>query len=151
MFLIQKEHRLPLQSAVAGGDVMSMTEQLSIGELLVLQLKSPGAHGVPTVIWMDLNFGAGSLGQFLEGNAKVRGAAIVSTLSHRPSGEWHLEQLSEIRIGATEYSEKQAKLLSVTQFTTVAGRKFTVPYAVATRRARGRRVMCLKTNATSDA
>ncbi|MGF6552340.1 hypothetical protein QFZ96_007476 [Paraburkholderia youngii] len=140
MFLIQPENVLPLQSAVAGADVCAVAEQWTPGDLLVLRVASTGAREMPSVIWMDLTAGAGSLDQFVDGEATVRGAALVSTRLSRPAEEWYLEPLSEIRIGATEFSEQDRKLFSVTQFTTAAGRKFSVPYAVATRPARGRRV-----------
>ncbi|WP_321955392.1 hypothetical protein [Paraburkholderia bannensis] len=98
---------------------------------------------------MDLNSGAGSLDQFEGGDATVRGAAVVSTRLSQPTDEWFLEPLSEIRIGATEFSEPDQKLFSVTQFVTAAGRKFSVPYAVATRPARGRRLWRAKVPAAA--
>jgi hypothetical protein len=140
MFVIQAENILPLQSAAAGADVCAVAEQCTPGDLLVLRVARTGAREIPSVIWMDLTTGAGSLDQFLDGEATVRGAAVVSTRLSRPAEEWSLEPLSEIRIGATEFSERDGKLLSVTQFTTSVGRVFSVPYAVATHPARGRRV-----------
>ncbi|WP_245641553.1 hypothetical protein [Paraburkholderia bannensis] len=98
---------------------------------------------------MDLNSGAGSLDQFEDGEATVRGAAVVSTRLSQPTDKWSLEPLSEIRIGATEFSEPDKKLFSVTQFTTAGGRKFSVPYAVATRPARGRRLWRAKAPAAA--
>jgi hypothetical protein len=140
MFLIQAENVLPLQSAVAGADVCAVAEQWTPGDLLVLRVGRAGERTVPSVIWMDLTSGAGSLDQFLEGDVTVRGAAVVSTRLSQPTEKWSLEPLSEIRIGATEYSEQDKKLFLIAQFTTTAGRKFSVPYAVATSPARGRRV-----------
>ncbi|WP_244314851.1 hypothetical protein [Paraburkholderia unamae] len=98
---------------------------------------------------MDLTSGAGSLDQFVDGDTAVRGAAVVNTRLSRPVDQWSLEPLSEIRIGATEFSERDNKLFSVTQFTTTAGRKFSVPYGIASRPARGRRVWRAKEPAES--
>ncbi|WP_321818863.1 MULTISPECIES: hypothetical protein [unclassified Burkholderia] len=142
MFLIQDENRLPLQSAVAGAGagVWAVMEQWTPGDLLVLRVSEKRARGVSNVIWMDLTSGAASLDQFLDGDNVLRGAAVVSTRRGRPVEEWYLDPLSEIRVGATEVSESDRVLLMVTQFTTTAGRRFSVPHGFATHYARGRRV-----------
>ncbi|KHK59481.1 hypothetical protein PI86_09160 [Burkholderia sp. A9] len=142
MFLIQDENRLPLQSAVAGegAGVWAVMEQWTPGDLLVLRVSEKRSRGVPCVIWMDLTSGAASLDQFLDGGNVLRGAAVVSTRRGRPVEDWYLDPLSEIRVGATEISADDRTLLTVTQFTTVAGRKFSVAHGFATRYARGRRI-----------
>ncbi|RDU99334.1 hypothetical protein DWV00_09505 [Trinickia dinghuensis] len=142
MFLIQDQHRLPLQSAVAGegSGVWAIVEQLAPGAMLVLRVSAARARGIPRVIWMELASAASSLDQFIGGGNVLRGSAIVSTRLDRPAEEWHLDPLSEIRVGATEFSELDRRLMTVTQFTTTQGRKFSVPGGFADRYARGRRV-----------
>ncbi|WP_258397067.1 hypothetical protein [Paraburkholderia unamae] len=150
MFLIRKENRLPLQSTIAGegAGIWAVAEQWTPGEMLVLRVSEKRARGLPSVIWMDLTSGAAALGQFLSGDNVLRGAAVVSTRRGRPVEDWYLDPLSEIRVGATEYGiDSDKQLLSVTQFTTSDGRKFSVPHALATRRARGKRVWRAKKQA----
>ncbi|MEN7529665.1 hypothetical protein [Cupriavidus sp. DL-D2] len=89
---------------------------------------------------MDLNRGAASLQQFLNGTDVLRGAAVVSTSGARQSGSWYLDPLREIRVGVSEYSETHEAFLTATYFTTTAGREFSVPHGFATRYARGRRI-----------
>jgi len=142
MFLIHDENRLPLPSALVGdgAGVWAVMEQWTPGDLLVLRVSEKRTRDVPRVVWMDLTFGAASLSQFLDGASVLRGAAVVSTRGVRLIENWYLDPLREIRVGASEYSESHQALLSVTQFTTSAGRKFSVPHGVATGYARGRRV-----------
>ncbi|GJG94340.1 hypothetical protein [Cupriavidus pauculus] len=142
MFLIQDENRLPLQSALVGdgAGVWAVLEQWTPGDLLVLRVAQKRTREIPRVVWMDLTRGAASLNQFLDGASVVRGAAVVSTRQMDHAENWHLDPLSEIRVGASEYSESHRKLLTVTQFTTTEGRKFSVPHGFATGYARGRRV-----------
>ncbi len=140
MFLIQDENRLPLQSALAGAGVWAVMEQWTPGDLLVLRVSEKRTRGVPRIVWMDLTRGASSLDQFLHGTSVLRGAAVVSTCQASPAENWYLDPLSEIRVGASEFNEGHQKLFTVTQFTTTAGRKFSVPHGFATGYARGRRV-----------
>jgi len=142
MFLIQDENRLPIPSALAGdgAGVWAVMEQWTPGDLLVLRVSEKRARGLPRIVWMDLNRGAASLEQFLDGTEVLRGAAVVSTGGARQSENWYLDPLREIRVGASEYSETHEAFLVVTHFTTTAGRKFSVPHRFATRYARGRRV-----------
>jgi hypothetical protein len=142
MFFIQDEYRLPLQSAVVGSGaaVLAVVEQWSPGDLLVLRVARARARGIPSVIWMELTSGAAALDQFLGSGSVLRGAAVVSTPLNRPTDEWYVDPLDEIRVGATEFSESVGKLVTVTQFTTTGGRKISVPHSLADRRARGRRV-----------
>lgn len=142
MFLIQDDNRLPLQSAMAGdgAGIWAVMEQWTPGDLLVLRVAEKRVRGVPRVVWMDLNRGAASLDQFLDGASVLRGAAVVSTGGARLAKDWCLDPLREIRVGASEYSAGHQRLLTSTQFTTMAGRKFSVPHGFALRYARGRRV-----------
>lgn len=140
MFLIHDENRLPLPSAVAGAGIWAVMEQWVPGDLLVLRVAEKGSRAVPRVVWMGLTRGAASLDQFLDGASVLRGAAVVSTNGLKLVENWYLDPLREIRVGATEYSENHQARLTVTQFTTTAGRKFSVPHGFASRYARGRRV-----------
>lgn len=140
MFLIQDEHRLPLQSAIAGGTgVWAVMEQWMPGDLLVLRVAEKGSRAIPSVVWMGLHRGAASLDQFLDGPSVLRGAAVVSTNGAQRVDQWHLDPLREIRVGVSERSQSSQWLI-VTQFTTTAGRTFSVPHGVAAGYQRGRRV-----------
>lgn len=142
MFLIRDDNRLPLQSAMAGdgAGIWAVMEQWTPGDLLVLRVAEKRARGAPRVVWMDLSRGAVSLNQFLDGASVLRGAAVVSTGGARLAKDWCLDPLIEIRVGVSEYSAGHQRLLTATQFTTTAGRKFSVPHGFALRHARGRRV-----------
>ncbi|MEX3968194.1 hypothetical protein AB4Y42_39415 [Paraburkholderia sp. EG286B] len=91
---------------------------------------------------LDLRETAATLEQFVEGAVVVRDAAILSTRMAREVDKWTLEPLGEIRVGVTEYEHRSTGklLLTVTRFTTAAGRTLSVPYALATKPARGRRL-----------
>lgn len=142
MFLIKDENRLPFQSAVAGvgAGVWAVVEQWTPGDLLGLRVSSAGTRGIPRVVWMDLTSGAAVLDQFIDGGNVLRGAAVLNARIGCPVEEWQLHALSEIRVGATEFSELDRRLVTVTQFTTAAGQKFSVPRGFAEKHARGRRV-----------
>ncbi|WP_321867138.1 hypothetical protein [Paraburkholderia tropica] len=94
---------------------------------------------------LDLRETAPSLDQFVDG-VVLRGAAVLSTRMARAVDEWTLEPLGEIRVGATEYQAdaRETRLVTVTRFTTAAGRTLSVPYALATKPARGRRLWYAK-------
>lgn len=143
MFLIQDENRLPLVSALAGegAGVWAVMEQWVPGDLLVLRVSEKRSRQVPRTIWMDLTRGAAFLDQFLDGSSVLRGAAVVSIRGACPAEDWCLEPLREIRVGASEYSQGHQALLAVTQFTTTAGRRFSVPHGFAAGYRRGRRVL----------
>ncbi|WP_245639652.1 hypothetical protein [Paraburkholderia heleia] len=95
---------------------------------------------------LDLPETAATLEQFIEGAVVLRGAAILSTKLAREVEQWTLEPLSEIRVGVTEYEHRGTgkQLLTVTRFTTAAGRTLSVPYALAAKPARGRRLWSAK-------
>jgi len=110
MFLIQDENRLPLSAAVGdGAGLWAMMEQWTPGDLLVLRVSAKRTREIPRVVWMDLTFGAASLSQFLDGASVLRGAAVVSTRGVCLVENWYLDPLSEIRVGASEYSEVSAR------------------------------------------
>ncbi|MFM0351589.1 hypothetical protein P0D96_47340, partial [Paraburkholderia sp. RL17-347-BIC-D] len=58
----------------------------------------------------------------------------------KASDQWELEALSEIRIGATEAGDGESGYLSVTKFTTAAGRQFSIPFAATNKFSRGKRI-----------
>ncbi|WP_429562576.1 hypothetical protein [Paraburkholderia sp. MM6662-R1] len=91
---------------------------------------------------LDLPETAATLEQFVEGEVVLRDAAILSTRLAREVDQWTLEPLCEIRVGVTEYEHRgeDKQLLTVTRFTTAAGRTLSIPYDVATQPARGRRL-----------
>ncbi|CAB3776253.1 hypothetical protein LMG28614_00177 [Paraburkholderia ultramafica] len=144
MFVTSENNRLPASEVPfvpEGSGVWGVILQLVPRDVLILRVSSRGSRGVPTIVMMDLKGSAPSLDQFADGDNVLRGAAVLSTRQAREVGQWTLEPLSEIRIGATEGGyDGDDLLVSVTQFTTEAGRRFSVPYAVATRPARGKRL-----------
>jgi hypothetical protein len=125
-----------------GACVWSAIEQLMPRDVLILRVSQVGWRGVPTIVMLDLSATAPHLDQFVGGDVVLRGAAVLSTQHAREVDRWTLDPLSEIRMGVTEYEHagEGKQLLTVTRFTTAAGRTFSVPYALATQPARGRRL-----------
>lgn len=136
---------------IQGASAWSVIEQLIPRDVLILRMSAPRSRAVPTIVMMDLTATAPSLGQFANDGSVLRGAAILSTRHAGEAEQWTLDPLSEIRVGATEYCELTKQLVTVTQFITSQGRKLTVPYALATRSARGRRLWRAKAPANSSA
>ncbi|MGF6852949.1 hypothetical protein [Paraburkholderia sp. CI3] len=145
MFVTSEKNRLP-SSAVpfepGGAGVWGVISQLMPRDVLILRVSPRGSRAVPTIVMMDLTGSAQSLDQFAGGDVVLRDAAVLSTKLAREVDQWTLEPLSETRVRATEpeqYSRGE-RLVTVTRFTTATGRTFSVPYALATRPARGRRL-----------
>jgi hypothetical protein len=140
MFLTCEGNRLPIQSALVGegAAVWSTTEIWGVGDALILKFSKFGDRGVPWFVMMDLLWGAASLDQLVSQRQILRGAALLRI---GPQGApcWSLEMLTEIRIGATEVSER-GHFVSVTQFTTSEGRQFSIPFAPVDKFSRGRRI-----------
>ncbi|MGF6367707.1 hypothetical protein OKW40_000457 [Paraburkholderia sp. RAU6.4a] len=154
MFVTSEKNRLP-SSAVPfepeGAGVWGVISQLIPRDVLILRVSPRGSRAVPTIVMMDLSGSAPSLDQFAGGDVVLRDAAVLSTKLAREVDQWTLEPLSEIRVRATEpeqYSQGE-RLVTVTRFTTSAGRTFSVPYALATRPARGRRLWRAKAPAVA--
>lgn len=146
MFVTSEKNRLPPWAALlddsAGASAWSVVEQLIPRDVLILRVSAARSRAVPTIVMLDLSATAPHLEQFVGGGVVLRGAAVLSTRRAREVDQWTLEPLGEIRLGVTE-SERVGsgrQLLTVTRFTTAAGRTFSVPYALATRPARGRRL-----------
>ncbi|WP_429553176.1 hypothetical protein [Paraburkholderia sp. MM5477-R1] len=55
---------------------------------------------------LDLPATAATLEQFVGGDVVLRDAAVLSTRLAREVGQWTLEPLCEIRVGATEYEHR---------------------------------------------
>jgi hypothetical protein len=143
MFVTNEENRLPMP-VIAGGHegtaVWGVVSQMMASDVLILRMSRRGSRGAPAIVMLDLNRSAPALDQFDSGDAVLRGAAVLSTQHGQEVGKWTLEPLSEIRIRATENGYDDGPMFTATQFTTAAGRKFSVPYAVATRASRGKRL-----------
>ncbi|TDG22964.1 hypothetical protein EYW47_16095 [Paraburkholderia silviterrae] len=111
-------------------------------DVLILRVSRARSRAVPTIVMLDLPETAATLEQFVEGEVVLRDAAILSTRRAREVDQWTLDPLREIRVGVTEpeqYSQGE-RLVTVTRFTTAAGRTLSVPYALAEKPARGRRL-----------
>lgn len=134
---------------IPGGGAWSVIEQLLPRDVLILRVSSARSKAVPTIMMMDLTATASSLGQFENDGSILRGAAILSTRYAREVEEWTLDPLNEIRVGVTEFCEQTKQLMKVTQFTMSDGRRFSVPYAMAIRTARGRRLWSAKASKSS--
>jgi hypothetical protein len=155
MFVTTEKNRVPPYALPfgepEGATAWTAIEQLMPRDVLILRVSPPRSRVVPTILMLDLSATAPHLEQFVGRDAVLRGAAVLSTRQGREVGQWTLEPLSEIRVGATEaeqYSQGE-RLVTVTRFTTVAGRTFSVPYALATGPARGARLWRAKAPATS--
>jgi hypothetical protein len=146
MFVTSEKNRLApwemLLPDVEGASVWAAIEQLSPRDVLMLRVSPAGSRGVRSIIMLDLFATAPYLEQFVGGDVVLRGAAVLSTRRAREVDQWTLDPLSEIRVGGTEPEQYSGgeRLLTVTRFTTAAGRTFSVPVALATRPARGRRL-----------
>jgi hypothetical protein len=146
MFVTSEKNRLPPYAVpfgeLPGAGVWSAIEQLIPRDVLILRVSPARSRVVPTIVMLDLPAMAPLLEQFVGGDVVLRGAAVLSTRLAREVDQWTLEPLSEIRLGVTEYEhgERGRQLFTVTRFTTAAGRTFSVPYALAMRPARGRRL-----------
>lgn len=136
---------------VPGAGAWTVIEQLLPRDVLILRVSSRRSRAVPTIVMMDLTATASSIGKLANDGSILRGAAILSTRLARETEQWTLDPLNEIRVEATEYCELAKQLVKVTQFTTSGGRKVSVPYALATRAARGRRLWRAKVPKDSSA
>jgi hypothetical protein len=142
MFLTCEQNRLPVQSALAGegATVSAVAEIWSGGDALILQFSRSGDRGQPRTVMLDLLWGAASLDQFASDGQVLRGAVLLRLKPQDRSGQLSFETLAEIRIGATELSETADHFVKVTRFTTSEGRQFSVPFAIAHKPSRGKRI-----------
>jgi hypothetical protein len=155
MFLTSEKNRLPPYALPfgesEGATAWTAIEQLIPRDVLILRVSPARSRVVPTIVMLDLKATAPHIEQFVGGDVVLRGAAVLSTQLAREVDRWTLDAVSEIRIGVTEQEKysQGVRLLSVTRFTTAAGRTLSVPYALATQPARGRRLWRAKAPATS--
>ena len=144
MFLALELNRLPPGKIPFGelpdAGVWTVIEQVLPRDILILRVSSPRSRAVPTIVMVDLAATASSLSQIATDGSVLRGAAILSTQQAREAEHWTLDPLIEIRVDATEYCEHSKRLLKVTQFTMANGRRRSIPYELATRATRGRRL-----------
>ena len=155
MFVTSESHRVPALNVPFGGlpgrGVWSAVQQLLPRDVLILRVSQARSRAVPTIVMLDLPETAPTIGEFLGGEVVLRDAAILSTRMAREVDQWTLEPLGEIRVGVTEYEHRGTgkQLLTVTRFTTTAGRTLSVPYALATKPSRGRRLWRAKAPAAA--
>ncbi|MBB5402631.1 hypothetical protein OKW50_004217 [Paraburkholderia youngii] len=146
MFVTSEKNRLaPWEMFLPdaeGASVWAAIEQLSPRDVLMLRVSPARSRVVPTIVMLDLCATAPYLEQFVGGEVVLRGAAVLSTRQARAVEQWTLDPLSEIRVGVTEPEQYSGgeRLVTVTRFTTAAGRTFSVPVALAERPAPGRRL-----------
>ncbi|WP_233884640.1 hypothetical protein [Paraburkholderia flagellata] len=155
MFVTSEINRVPALNVPFGGlpgkGVWSAVQQLLPRDVLILRVSQARSRAVPTIVMLDLPETAATLEQFVGGEVVLRDAAILSTRLAREVEKWTLEPLCEIRVGVTEYEHRGTgkQLLKVTRFTTAAGRTLSVPYALAAKPARGRRLWRAKAPAAA--
>lgn len=145
MFVTSEKNRIPPYAMpffdeLTGASAWSAIEQLIPRDVLILRVSPARSRVVPTIVMLDLSETAPHLEQFVGGSVVLRGAAVLSTQLAHEVDRWTLDPLSEIRVGVTEpepYGQGE-RLVTVTRFTTAAGRTFSVPCSLATRPARGR-------------
>lgn len=147
MFVTSEKNRvppyaMPFFDELPGASAWSAIEQLIPRDVLILRVSPARSRVVPTIVMLDLSQTAPHLEQFVGGDVVLRGAAVLSTQLAHEVDRWTLDPLSEIRVGVTEPEQygQGERLLTVTRFTTATGRTFSVPCALATRPARGRRL-----------
>jgi hypothetical protein len=142
MFLTSERNRLPVESAIAGqsGTVWAATEMWTGSDALVVQFSRSGYRGLPRTMIMDLISCANSLEQFASDGVVLRDVAVLRVTPRAKSERFSFETVREIRIGATQTDGPDGRLLHVTQFTTSAGRQFSVPIAFAEKASRGKRI-----------
>jgi hypothetical protein len=157
MFITSEKNRLPPYALPLGepegATAWTAIEQLIPRDVLILRVSPARSRVIPTIVMLDLKATAPHLEQFVSSDVVLRGAAVLSTRLAQEVDQWTLDPLSEIRVGITEPEEcsKGKRLLTVTRFTTAAGYTFSVPVALATRPARGRRLWRAKAPAASTA
>lgn len=156
MFVTSEKNRkppyaMPFCDEEADVTTWSAIEQLIPRDMLILRVSPPRSRVVPTIMLLDLPAMAPHLERLINGDVVLRGAAVLSTQLAREVDQWTLDPLSEIRVGVTEPEQynQGKRLVSVTRFTTAAGRTFSVPSAIATRPARGRRLWRAKAPRTT--
>lgn len=142
MFLTCDQNRLPTGPGLtgAGAAVWAVAEMWGGGDILLVQFAAT-RRGLPRVAMVGLSSGATATLLQLESEGQVvRGAAVLSARPHRDAGQWTLEPLSEIHLGATRAFDDQRPLVSFARFTTAEGREFSLPIGVAEKYSRGRRL-----------
>ncbi|WP_233808895.1 hypothetical protein [Paraburkholderia sp. HP33-1] len=153
MFVTSEKNRLApwemLLPHAEGASVWAAIEQLSPRDVLMLRVSPARSRVVPSIIMLDLFATAPYLEQFVGGEVVLRGAAVLSTRRAREVDQWTLDPLGEIRVGGTEAEQYSGgeRLVTVTRYTTTAGRTFSVPVSLAERPARGRRLWRAKKRA----
>lgn len=158
MFVTSEKNRKPPYAMPFGSEdddlpditTWSAIEQLIPRDMLILRVSPVRSRAIPTIMLLDLSAMAPHLERLIGGDVVLRGAAVLSTQLAHEVDRWTLDPLSEIRVGVTEpepYNQGQ-RLVSVTRFTTAAGRTFSVPSAIAAHPARGRRLWKAKVSGT---
>ncbi|CAD6514403.1 hypothetical protein ACFQ3P_04555 [Paraburkholderia sabiae] len=139
MFLSSEQNRLPAGAALAGtgAALWGIIEMWGGADVLILQFAAT-KRGLPRVAMVDLSSGAVTLEKLASDGHVVRGAAVLSAKPQHECGQWSLEPLSEIHLGATRAFDDKHPLVSFVHYTTIEGREFSMPIAIAEKHSRGK-------------
>ncbi|BCF89094.1 hypothetical protein [Paraburkholderia largidicola] len=141
MFLTSDQNRLPMGSSLGGpgAALWAIVEMWSGADVLILQFAAT-KRALSRVAMVDLSSGAVTLEKLTSDGHVVRGAAVLSAKPQHECGKWVLEPLSEIHLGETRAYDDKHPLVSFVRYTTIEGREFSMPIAIAERHSRGKLV-----------
>ncbi|MFM0330070.1 hypothetical protein [Paraburkholderia strydomiana] len=139
MFLTSDQNRLPVGSSLIGPDaaMWAIVEMWSGADVLILQFAAT-KRALTRVAMVDLSSGAVTLEKLTSDGHVVRGAAVLSARPQHECAQWVLEPLSEIHLGATRAYDDKHPLVSFVRYTTIEGREFSMPIAIAEKHSRGK-------------
>jgi hypothetical protein len=141
MFLTSDQNRLPMGSSLGGpgAALWGIVEMWSGSDVLIVQFAAT-KRALTRVAMVDLSSAAVTLEKLTSDGHIVRGAAVLSARPQDECGRWALEPLSEIHLGATRAYDDKHPLVSFVRCTTIEGREFSLPIAIAEKRSRGKLV-----------
>jgi len=141
MFLTSDQNRLPMGPALGGpgAALWGIVEMWSGADVLILQFAAT-KRALTRVAMVDLSSGAVTLEKLTSDGHVVRGAAVLSTRPQHECVQWVLEPLREIHLGATRAYDDKHPLVSFVRYTTIEGREFSMPIAIAEKHSRGKRI-----------
>lgn len=141
MFATSEMNRLPSGATLGEGGfaLWAVVEMWRGVDVLILQFAA-SKRGLPRVAMVELSSGAVTLERLALDGQILRGAAVLSAKPQHESGQWRLELLREIHLGATRVFDEQHPLVSFARYTTVEGREISIPVAIAQKASRGKRI-----------
>ncbi|MEI6002269.1 hypothetical protein H3V53_35645 [Paraburkholderia bengalensis] len=120
-----------------GAALWGIVEMWGGADVLILQFAAT-KRALTRVAMVDLSSAAVTLEKLTADGHIVRGAAVLSAKPQHECGQWALEPLSEIHLGATRAYDDKHPLVSFVRCTTIEGREFSLPIAIAQKHSRGK-------------